>query len=327
MCDRYLVVSDIHGRDEKLELRLSIIAKNNPPKIAFFLGDVIGTYLLDQLQKLFYNGVYNHIKKLLQDNPYPTRQEILSYPIGNGKSLATGVAELKSFLRNIHPTTIDLIDPVEYTLALSEYVHFGHFVSNLPKKIRESLQKDLESNAQVWIDIMTSFIQKGSKVVVIEGNWDARNPLDFVRSKKHCTPLPIRDRKFYFKNFLQERNPNILYFDRADIIKDRNNFFVILPFDSVINLDLPEFTDLDHEKKIIISHTQATWHAIKGDTPMTAEGEKIQDNMAQIIDKIKPETIIHGHLHDKPPINSPYYLYGNITVEYLPLRTARFIDL
>ncbi|MFA6185418.1 MAG: metallophosphoesterase [Candidatus Shapirobacteria bacterium] len=318
---KYLFVSDIHGRNTKLEAELSQIAKENPPEIVFFLGDTVGTELLDQLQKLFYNSIYNHIKKLMTTNNRPTKKEVLSFPTENGKTLADGITELQVFLKNICPSITTPTNTVNYIFEISRYLHFGHFVSNLPKKIRNILRQDLEKNAEIWADIMTQFTNQGSLVVIVEGNWDARTPLDFCRSKNRCAPIPVEKRIFYFKDFLKSLNDKILYFDEPSTIETQNEMFVILPFDSCINLNLPEKIETN-KKIILVSHAQIDWHAIKGDTPMTSEGQKIQKNMKKIIEDLHPNYAIHGHLHDQ----GLDYFFNNTDVKYLPIGSCRFID-
>ena len=62
-CGDYLFVSDIHGFNQNLAIELEEIAENFPPKIVFFMGDIVGTELLDNLQRLFYE-VFNKMKTL-----------------------------------------------------------------------------------------------------------------------------------------------------------------------------------------------------------------------------------------------------------------------
>jgi len=322
MGNDFLFVSDIHGRNAKLEAELLLIAQNKQPKpkIVTFTGDIVGTDLLDQLQKLFYNGVYNNIKKLLAANPNPTDQEILLYSAGQERTLAEGIVDLWKFLDGISFFNADYFHMADYAKKLAKYVHFGHFVSNLPPEIKAVLQKNMEVNAMNWANIMTKFTDQGVMVAVVQGNWDARHPLDFYPTEE-CKPLPIEERSFYFKDFLKSLNEKILYFDETSIIETEEEILVMLPFDSCINLDLPEKIEID-KKIILVSHAQVDWHAIKGDIPMTGEGEKIQENMKKIIEHLRPDYIIHGHLHDP----GEDYLFNQTQVKYLPLGTCRFID-
>ena len=297
--NKYLFVSDIHGRDTKLEEDLTKIALGDEvPKIVFFLGDILGTKSLDQLQKLFYNGVVNPTRKFLEKKPSATDIEILSHRISddNDKTIADGGQEIWSFL--FGDSNISAKDNIEYILELIEYQHFGHFCSNLPEPIRNDLKRDLEENAAVWIQIMNMFVERGTTVVIVEGNWDARNPLDFLPIKNAVKPTPIEDRDFCFKKFLKSKNSQILYFDQVGTIETENEIFVLWPFDSAVEATMvPEFEDEETRKIILVSHAQIDWKSINGDKPMTAEGRKIQDNMPMTFKDVKANTAVHGHLH------------------------------
>lgn len=321
----YFFVSDIHGRNLKLEIELKKIAqdKESKPKIIFFLGDIVGTEKLDKLQKLFYNGIVNHVRKLLIEKPDATDIEILSLPIGDNKIVADGGQEIQEFL--FGKTNIDVANNIKYIRELAQYVHFGHFVSNLPKEIKAVLQKDMEDNAKIWIDIMTQFTNQGTNVVIIEGNWDARTPLDFYPTTE-CKPLPIKERGFYLKDFLKSLNDKVRYFDQVGTIETENEIFVLWPFDSAVEATMvPEFDENQETKKIIlVSHAQIDWSSVNGDKPMTNEGRKIQDNMPMTFDDVKADTAVHGHLHDS--IGTDGYLFKQKFIHYLPKDTCRFID-
>lgn len=90
-------VSDIHGGDQNLYDRLAEMAKD-PPEIAIFEGDIIGTKSFEDLQRLFYNWLNNHSRnELLKENPAATDEAILSY--GGTKPPEQGFNIRKGFLK------------------------------------------------------------------------------------------------------------------------------------------------------------------------------------------------------------------------------------
>jgi Icc-related predicted phosphoesterase len=323
--NEYLFISDIHGRDPSLEKQVCQIAKENPPKIVFFLGDIVGTNSLDKLHKLFYNGVYNAAKKLLNEKPNTSDNELLMVPIDNNRTIENGLDDLWIYL---YGNVCVKADKAKYIRELEKYYHYGHFASNLPQPIHLSLEEDLKENAKIWINIMTNFTNVGSMVVVIEGNWDARNPLDFLANKNQCIPLPIKDRSFYFKDLLKSLNNKVLYFDEVGTIETKKEIFVLWPFDIAaadITTQVPEFDENQKTKKIIlVSHGQIDWFSIKGNTPMTDEGQKIQNNMGTTFHDLRASTAVHGHLHDD--IGTDGYFFNEKFIHYLPKGTCRFID-
>ena len=317
-----LIISDIHGKDERLAKKLLSLAESETqPNMVVFMGDIVGTESLDKLQKLFYNGIFNPTKKLQKENPNMTDEQILSYQAESGQTISEGIDNLLTFLNNIHPQ-IEPIDKAKLAREITNYTHFGHFCSNLPLEIRQYLAKDMENNARIWIDIMTRFTDKGTFVTVIEGNWDARTPLDFCPTKDKCQPLPEKERQFSFKRLLSSLNDRVFYSQDTTTIETENKRFILLPFDSAINnSEIPQ-SEEDKKDTVLLSHAQIDWSAIKGDTPMTKEGETIQTNMRKIIEQIKPNTAAHGHLHQEP---EKEYEYNGVIVHYLPKGQSRLI--
>jgi Icc-related predicted phosphoesterase len=320
--NNYLFVSDIHGFDQELGDQLNEIAEKSAPEIVFFIGDIVGTDYLDRLQKMFYNGVFNPTKSLLSKNPNANDTEIMDSISENGLTIRDGCREIGRFLNQLDPNFILGYPPV-VAKKFTEYLHYGHFVGNLSKRIRRILKKDMESNARKMANIMSNFQQQGSMVVVIEGNWDARTPLDFYPNGQ---PIPTSKRNFYLKKFLKKESPKTIYFDNVGTIETDDCIFVIWPFDSAINsIPMPEIKNKNGKKIVIVSHAQFDWVAIKGNTPMTNEGKKVNDNMPLIAKDLMADTAIHRHLHNT--INSDGYILPNGTfVYYLPLRSHRFID-
>jgi predicted phosphodiesterase len=212
-----LVVSDLHG---KVPEGLEVLSQTfNGPVI--FLGDIVGTDLLGKLQKIFYDGFFNPLKKLLA-NTNPGETSILSYPAENNQTIGEAYCCLTDFLRQIGPFEVE--SPSDYVWSLRRYVHFGYFISNLPEGIRQALQKDMEVNAQNIIDLMTNFTNRRQEVFVVEGNWDVRTPLDFYPAEE-CLPLPVGERGFYFKDFLKKQNPKVHYFSNIGQIKYHQHYF------------------------------------------------------------------------------------------------------
>ena len=293
------------------------------PGTVFFTGDIVGTDLLERLHMLFYGGVYNPMKKLLKDNPYPTNDEILNFKIIGG-TISTGVDNIVNFLKKLD-LEFRIKDKAKFAKKIVRYDHFGHFCSNLPQKIRDKLKMDMSKNAEAVYQLMDDYTQKGWKVIIVEGNWDARTPLDWEFRQK-CVATRLENRPFIFKHFIELRkNPNIYYFDTATTIETEDYIFSIWPFDAVIDVQqqLPTITK-DKRKRIMISHTQINKDLIKGETPITKETKKINRNMQVVIDLIKPDIIVHGHMDEDSQVNQ--YLYQNIPVFHIPLRTATFID-
>lgn len=316
---KYLFVSDIHGYNQNLAIELEEIAQDNPPRIVFFTGDLVGTDLLDNLQKLFYE-VFNKMKTLKN----ASNQEI-------HRAVCKETSELYDYLNKIS-NNFNGVELIQFAKTISTYTHFGHFVGNLPSEIKDKLKKDIEINAQKMLDIMVKFTCAGSEVVIVEGNWDARTPLDFYPSIR-CIPIPIKDRLFYLKDFIKFRNQKIIFIDSPTLIETENINFQLLSFDNCMNYEPGTFKSDSNKPVILISHVQADWQAVKKQAAMTFESKQISEKIKTIISDLQPSAIVHGHLHskliDQQGQECDGYLYpenNNIKVHYLPLHAYRFIN-
>jgi len=325
-----LFVSDIHGQQPDLEARLNQIADSKrPPKTVFFLGDIAGTKSLLELQHVFYNLIVNPMKKLLSFNPNPSDNEILCFPTEDKDSprILDGCKKLWFILNSIDPSCNAGYCP-DIVRDLITFVHYGHWASNLPESIKNVLKKDLFANAERIYQIMEKFTNRGTLVVIVEGNWDARLPIDFVADRKNCLPIAPKDRDFYFKRFINNKqNRNLIYVDHLHYLQIYEGIqMVLIPFDTIMKYDgYPIWKREDIQKTVLITHTQVSWEAIKGNTAMTGEGKKIEENIQRILKNLQPNAVVHGHLHN--PIGYQGYALTNGTlVHYLPIGTARFID-
>lgn len=318
---KYLFVSDIHGSCESLVKQLKEIAKNNPPEIVFFLGDIVGTELLDDLQKKFYN-VFNSMKTLPENT-----KKIGSKIIDNAQILIDS-------LNKICPNSCKASASEMAALVIS-YQHFGHFVSNLPIEIRQILRKDMSVNAKKIVEAMRKFTRQGKTVVVIEGNWDARTPLDFQVNTKECLPILPNKRIFYLRKFIEKiRNKRIHFVKNNELFETGSYNFQTISFDGVAKYVPGTLTKIKNNKPtILVSHVQADWKAVKKDCPMTDEGEQLSKKIWTVLCDTHPDAMVHGHLHDtllnEQGQECDGYLYpesNQIKVHYLPLRSQRFIN-
>lgn len=332
MAKPVLFVSDIHGRQPPLESQLLTHADSKyPPELVIFLGDIVGNNLLGQLHPIFYNKIVHPVRNLLKQNPNATDDDIINCPIEKNSTLRVvdGCKELNNLLRKIDPFYNAGMSYADIARQLIGFVHFGHFCSNLSDKIIDALNQDMRNSAEAIYEIMDKFTRRYCFVVVVEGNWDARRPLDFAKGPK-CIPLPPEQRKFCYREFIASKhNPQILYLDHQHTMSLGDTELIFFPFDAIINYDgSPILLDPKIKRKILIVHGHASYRAIKGNIPMGKEDQIIEEKMALIIDKVKPDKIIHGHLHQDTFHGNPGYTTSTgIPVEYLPLGTYRFIDL
>ena len=319
---KYLFISDLHGRYSPLEYNLSLILKNQKaPEIIFFLGDIIGIESLDYIKRLFYDQIINPTKTLLStSNNDISDIEILKNHINNEKNVADVSQELWSYLYSSNET-LSVIDIIVFIKGLLTYDDFGDFIRNIRYDARYRLQKIIEKNIDIWVSLMKKFIEKDSQIVVVEGNWDACSPLDHYASASSSF-LPVEKRSFSLKNYLQAKDKNVLYLQKGGTIETEKEIFLIWPFSSAINDDIPPEINRKDKKLILVSHAHVDWGSIKGTLPINEEDQILQTNMQKLAKVIRPDYIVHGHLHDQ----AKNYFFDNIKTYYLPFRHFSFID-
>lgn len=325
--EKIAYVSDIHGaeNDDVFFGSLDRLL-DQKPEFLFLVGDVIGNKSSDTLQKYFYNWLNNHSKnEILKENPTVNNTTLLAYTGKNppevGFTLKTGFIkvrqtelELQGFDKEIIDQTIkDLTDEQIATeiRRYAKYFHCGHYASNLPTKAKETLAQDFETNVQRVVTYLKKFQEIGTKVVVLEGNWDARSPIDFVPGTDSITPIPPAQRIFNLGNHLQKNG--IDFCNQLTIVETESTLHLLAPFDAITNAPDMDQIKVDHIKQkidsarkkgkaiIMFSHGQPNFQIqnLSAPNPIpTGENAEIIRGMADLVAKFSPDEIIHGHVHD-----------------------------
>lgn len=318
-------VSDIHGGDQDLFYRLAEMAKD-PPEVAIFEGDVIGTKSFEDLQRLFYNYLNNHSKnEILKQNPDATDEDILSYsgtkPPEEGFNLKKGFLKLREYELGLAGKTPEEItqqlgqltdhDIAEEIRRYAKYVHYGHYASNLRTEAKQTLADGLEENAKKVLEPIKAMQAKGTKVAMIEGNWDARAPIDFVPGVPTAEPLLSEQRLFRAKEFFEKNG--VLFYNTLTTLDTETTLQILMPFDAITSFDntKPEIIDeiktavewarKDNKSVVIVSHGQPNWrvHNLTVDNPQPAgEHAQIVSGLTKAISEFRPDEIVYGHLHD-----------------------------
>lgn len=336
-------VGDLHGGDEDLFKRLSEMT-DKPPAYLIFEGDMMGTKNFEDLQRLFYNYLNNHSRnELLRQDPEATDEAILTYsgtkPPEDGFNLKKGFLKIRTFELQLEGKSDEEIQKVldsmpdheiaEEIRRYAKFVHYGHYASNLPENARKNLASGLESNAQRLVNILTPIMKKGTRVFMLEGNWDARAPIDFKSGEPTAIPLPPEQRLFNVGKFFKEKGVNFL--TNAQTLETKTSLHVLFPFDSLVG-----FPNLSKEEKdkirqaveaakkenktiIVVAHGEPNWQihniTVKDARPGGEHAQVIQ-GLEEALGMILPDEIIYGHMHDplideqknKQDVNTKYAL-------------------
>jgi hypothetical protein len=333
-------VGDVHGGNQELFDRLKEL-QENPPEYLIFNGDIMGTENFARLQFLFYEYLNNHSKNVLGTDPEISDQELLDSTGSNKNeeifSLKSGFIKVREFELELAGKSKDEIKEVINSLTdekiadeirrYSKYAHYGHYASNLPEAAKKNLAHGLEENAQKLVDLLLPLMSKGSQVIMLQGNWDARSPVDFVPGEEKAIPLPENERLFSPRKFFEERG--IKFFDKMTTIETKTTLQILFPFDSLVN-----FPNMSREKRqqliekvkkareenkgiIAVGHGEPNFeiHNLhKPDNKSTGEHALVVKGFTEALSIILPDEIVYGHMHF--PLNDKDSAEMDINTKY-----------
>ena len=202
-------------------------------------------------------------------------------------------------------------DIAEEIRRYSKYVHYGHYASNLPIEAKQALADGLEENARKVLEPIKAMQTKGTKVAMIEGNWDARTPIDFIPGVTTAEPLPLEQRLFRAKEFFEKNG--VLFYNTLTTLDTETTLQILMPFDAITSFDntkpetieeiktAVEWARKDNKSVVIVSHGQPNWriHNLTVDNPQpTGEHSQIVNGLTKAIAGFRPDEIVYGHLHD-----------------------------
>lgn len=340
--ESFTYITDLHGAEDDNEFYSKLESQlKNPPEFIICLGDTIGTKSFDKLQKLFYNSVTNVAKEKLNIDPNTSDSDLIDYHskrTPEGYTLKQGFFDLKTFefqlqgktdeeiknqLNNLSDTQI-----AENIKKYCKYIHYGHYASNLPDEVKSTLAIDLQKNFDKLMETLDKFQSQGTKIIFLEGNWDARPPIDFVPNTPDVIPLPPEKRIFNLEAVLKEHGIELK--KTLSTLETETSLHVLAPFDALSKLEnidtelveqiTKQVNKAKQNKKAIIldAHGQPNWkihRLFEIDPKATGENAKIMRSISYLSFYLEPDEIIYGHLHDpikdsegKLISNDPKYL-------------------
>ena len=114
---------------------------------------------------------------------------------------------------------------------------------------------------------------------MIEGNWDARTPIDFIPGVTTAEPLPLEQRLFRAKEFFEKNG--VLFYNTLTTLDTETTLQILMPFDAITSFDntkpetieeiktAVEWARKDNKSVVIVSHGQPNWriHNLTVDNP------------------------------------------------------------
>ncbi len=319
----YAYVGDIHGLKEPefVKLRESLMAGSYDA--VFVIGDIGGSEKLARLQRLFYQGsdsltdnlLVNRYKQLKAENADDDKflaecQQGYKNIYAFQKGLESGNHMTEEEARRL----ADELTP-EQILAgihkIGKYVHYGHYVSNLPDAAIISLAADVEEYYDRFATMAAELqLHTKAKVFALRGNWDARLPFDFEPGTDQPIPLSPKARRFNDIEYFKKKG--VAYFSNLGTVETQDAIHIMVPFDSVaakgsngesrvgddrITLFRERVEKARAAGKSIIMVAHAVPAQEMHYKPTTKESEAAERNLRRLIAALKPEEIVYGHEH------------------------------
>lgn len=294
---KHLFVSTVGGFDQKVNSDLQrVLQEPTIPELIFFLGDMSATKTLANLENIF-NDIYQAMEKLLSKNRHPSDMEIKMFPIRDDFLLINACRKLHDALKEIDPT-YSRTSYVSFAWYVWVSENFNKFIDNLSPCAQEVIQKEQTRNAEDYIHLMTQFAEKGSRVIIVEGDKDINPPL-----------------KFNFKDHIALASERIQYVHQPKVIETDDYVFVVWPYDSQPS-EIPYLSNPYHKTVVVISHSHFISEAVEGNDPnnkkltnyMTKDDERIDGYMMDVVQQLGAKYGVHGHLH-RPTDRSQYDAY------------------
>jgi predicted phosphodiesterase len=341
--ERIIVVSDLHGAKPEVLARLNAIPRSGEQKPAAVIlgGDVVGNPDLEELQKLFYNGVINHARAALSANPSIAATELVNYVGASAPEGATlkegfralrhkemeleglsagGLTGEKAQRRDVLLQKMDDDESVasEIRRYTTEYVHYGHYASNLHPDAVKKLADGLRVNAAKLAEPLKKLQESGVQVVINEGNWDPSPPIAFRRGTSDAQRLTAAEQQgstgFSTQKFFEEQG--IRYVTGMEVLETETTAMVLLPFDQLVkyaDMDLDTIRENEKEKLaniqrarregrqvIVVQHGEVMWEPHNLTDPNSqpkGEHARIIAGSGKINKILEPDEIVYGHFH------------------------------
>ena len=309
------IVSDIHGLDDPEFHKLRDTLLTQRFDRIFFLGDIGGSPKLARLQKLFYESFFNRYKQMIKDGALDS--QILDELKPGFFELISYEKSLESYEKRPKEEIVEEIAQISNDQLLEgmkkrgSYGHYGHYVSDQSEELISFLSADVEHYYERFTRLVAEIrLNTGTKVYLMEGNWDARLPMDFKKGTQSPEPLPLEKRRFNARTFFKEHG--VPYFTNVGFVENDESLVVMVPFDSVAKAVGQEGSIVteeklekykkrvekarsEHKTVIMMAHAVPAWE--KHGKLATGEGEVTQRNLQALMGELMPDELVYGHEH------------------------------
>lgn len=187
----------------------------------------------------------------------------------------------------------------------ARFAYFGEWAATLPKAKREVLFSDLRQNAQRLLKVIKRIKKHGTKIYIIEGNWDNWQ-LGGIRSIAGKDIRHIFDTEdFFIRN-------GYSFINHLETLQTKTTWHILLPYITLLHFDLisqKKILEVQHgasEAKdlgktvVMVGHAEANWrvhHLYQKNTPIEGNRRVVIQNFGRAMALFQPDEVIYPHQH------------------------------
>lgn len=321
--ERIRYVGCVHTVTDELSTQLKQMIED-PPDYLIFLGDVTGSAELEQFKQLFYNHVNNRARGELRLHEHTSNnyidQKILSFvgtqPPYAKQTLLEGYRTLIQFQYQLEGSTPEQANERAVALSdteaskgirtIAQFRYFGPWVRTLPRAVREGVVRNIKTDAEKIINLVTPFNVAGTQVIVISGNWDNAQ---ITREHVAGDDIEVFDTVPFFRKHIT------MFYDTIGSFETRTTLHACIPYwelQTPTAMTEQRFQNVikaaDQARAvgktvIMTTHAQPNWqiHRLATTDPsagMSDDDRNVITRLDQLLARLLPDEVIYPHQHN-----------------------------
>lgn len=185
------------------------------------------------------------------------------------------------------------------------FPYFGDWAARLPKAKREALISTLPQNAKRLLAIIQKIKKQGTKVYIVEGNWD-NHRVSGIKTIAGGDITSVFDTQKFFKTH------GFSFINKLKTLQTKTTLHIFLPyitllhFDSISGQKIREVerkvAEIRSKSKtvIMVGHAEANWqihHLNKKNIEVSGERRIVIKNFGHAMALFQPDEVIYPHQH------------------------------
>ncbi len=313
--ERFLYAGCWHGNDAKKAYQIL----QSSVHYAFF-SDITGSTIVEQAKATYYNYFIHPAVQLVRQAV--TNQKLLSYTVHkNGLTIAQAYKKLVRFQLTMEGASTYQIRQTVHSLndeivALSirklahpkRFVNFGEWLGSFSYTGRTQLLKIIEKDTKAFISVLQKLKTQGTKVIIVEGNWDNPKTLASIAYGDGTQPV-----KQFFQTGVYLDIVGLPFYRGLSSLTTKTSYHILAPYFSLkcdydslspnlVNTLIKESQDARANKKTVIMYAHGVpypnIHDLSERHPViTRDNLLVAKTLRKLIHATQPHEVVYPHFH------------------------------